>query len=80
MPLTLLNVFKGEIRRNFDNKEFLDSEMEEMQRLRYLILHSARMAFHSAIDYFVMGEFELSNDYGTFKVSKLSPFFTVVFV
>lgn len=66
----LLNIFKGELRRNFDNKEFIDSEMDEIMRLRFLVLSAARIAFHYAIDCFVMGEFDISDDFESFKVSK----------
>ena len=69
MPLKLLNIFKGELKRNYSNQEFLDSE--ETKGLRYLILQSGRLAFHWAIEAFVMGEMELS-DHKTFEVSKKS--------
>ena len=52
IPLILLNILKGDLRRNFDNKEFLDGEMEDIIRLRFLVLQSARIAFHYAFDCF----------------------------
>ena len=55
------------MRRNYGNSEFIDSE--ETQGLRYIILQSGRLAFHWAIEAFVMGDMELS-DFKTFEVSK----------
>jgi hypothetical protein len=66
MPLKLLMIFKGELKRNYGNRDFIESE--ETQGLRYLILQSGRLAFHWALEAFVMGEMELS-DHKTFEVS-----------
>lgn len=52
------------MRRNYGNSEFIDSE--ETQGLRYIILQSGRLAFHWAIEAFVMGDMELS-DFKTFE-------------
>lgn len=67
MPLKLIQIFKGDIKRNYGNSEFIDSE--ETQSLKFIMLLSARLAFHWAIEAFVMGEMELS-DHQTFEVSK----------
>ena len=68
MPLKLLMIFSGKFQRNFGNKDFLESNDREMLHLRHTVLLAGRMAFHFALENFIMGEMELS-DYNTFYVS-----------
>ena len=60
MPSTLLNLFKGNFKNTFDNREFLDSKDRRVLALKFLILQSARIAFHYALECYIMGETELS--------------------
>lgn len=66
MPLTLLSIFKGQLRRTFDNRDFLDSADPDTLHLKYIVLHSARLAFHFALESFILGEVDLP-EYGTFE-------------
>jgi hypothetical protein len=68
MPLTLLSIFRGDWKKNFNNRDFLDSGNIDALHLKYIILQSARLAFHSSLESFAMGEMDLP-DYKTFEVS-----------
>jgi len=66
MPLTLLSIFKGNLKRNFTNRDFLGSNDVDALHLKYIMLHSARLAFHYSLEAFIMGELELP-DYKAFE-------------
>jgi len=61
MPLKVLNIFKGEFKRNFDSRDFLESEKDNDLLLKHLILLSGRLAFHYTFEAFVMGEMEMTD-------------------
>lgn len=67
-PLKLISIFSGKFQSNFGNKDFLQSNDREMLHLRHTVLLAGRMAFHFALENFIMGEMELS-DFNTFFVS-----------
>ena len=71
MPIKLMNAFKGDLKRTFDTRGFVDGEDEDIQHLKYCILQSARLAFHFSFESFVMGEFDLP-DPTSFIVSNFS--------
>jgi len=54
-------IFDGEFMRNFDSREFVDSQEPNDTKLKYLILHSARLAFHYSLEAFLHGERDLSD-------------------
>jgi len=58
MPLKLMSVFKGDLKKTFDTRSFLDAEDEDIQHLKYCILQSARLAFHFSLESFIMGEMD----------------------
>ena len=61
MALKLLSIFKGDLNkmRISDNRDFLDAEDEDILHLKYIILQSARLAFHFSLESFIMGEMDL---------------------
>ena len=59
MPSIILNLFKGNFKNTFDNREFLDSKDPRVLFLKFLILQSGRLAFHYALECYIMGETEL---------------------
>jgi len=61
MPLKILSIFKGDLKRNFDSRDFIDSDREDLIFLKSLILNSARLAFHYTLESFVMGEMEMTD-------------------
>lgn len=70
MPLKLLSIFKGKLRRTFDTRSFLEAEDEDILHLKAVILQSARVAFHFALEsYFIdPGETDLP-EHKEFEVS-----------
>ena len=68
MPSTLLGIFRGDWQKNFNNRDFLESSDTDALHLKYIILQSARLAFHYALEAFIMGEMDLP-DFKTFEVS-----------
>jgi len=54
-----MSIFKGDLRRTFDTRSFLDAEDEDIQYLKYCILQSGRLAFHFSLESFIMGEMDL---------------------
>ena len=60
MPLSLMSIFKGELKRTFSSKDFLDSNNLEVLRLKHLMLKSARLAFHYSFEAYIMGDIILS--------------------
>ena len=68
MPLKLLSIFKGSLKRTSDNREFLDTEDEDVVHLKYILLQSARLAFHFSLESFIMGEMDLPEP-SSFEVS-----------
>jgi hypothetical protein len=62
MPQKLMKIFKGDFKKEFGNKEFLESKDINVVYLKHLILSSARLAFHWSFESFVMGELELSEN------------------
>ena len=61
MALKLLGIFKGDLNkmRISDNRDFLDAEDVDILHLKYIILQSARLAFHFSLESFIMGEMDL---------------------
>ena len=55
-----MSIFKGELKRTFTCKEFLESSNLEVLRLKHLMLKSARLAFHYAFEAYIMGDIILS--------------------
>ena len=68
MPLKLLSLFKGNLKRTSDNRDFLDTDDEDVLHLKYIVLQSARLAFHFSLESFIMGEMDLPEPEG-FEVS-----------
>jgi hypothetical protein len=68
MPLTLIGIFHGDWKKNFNNRDFLESSDTDALYLKHIILQSGRLAFHYALESFIMGEMDLP-DYKTFEVS-----------
>jgi hypothetical protein len=66
--LTLLSIFKGDLKRTFDSTEFIDHTHPDILKLKHLILKSGRIAFHQSLEAFIMGEVELS-EFKEFEVS-----------
>jgi len=66
MPSTLLGIFRGDWQKNFNNRDFLESSDSDALHLKYIILQSARLAFHYALEAFIMGEMDLP-DFKTFE-------------
>lgn len=54
-----MSAFKGDLKRTFDTRAFLDGQDEDIQHLKYCVLQSARLAFHFSLESFIMGEMEL---------------------
>ena len=46
MPQKLMKIFKGDLKKEFGNKDFLESKDINAIHLKHLILLSARLAFH----------------------------------
>jgi len=68
MPIKLLSIFTGTLKKSFDNKDFLYSTDREILHLKHTILQSARLAFHWAFEAFAfMGEFDVPSDYVAFE-------------
>ena len=74
LPQTLHNLFKGEIYRDLDSADFVESSDKDIAMMKYIFLHSVRMAFHYCVEAFVMGEFSLASngDFEVFSVLNLS--------
>jgi len=62
MPQKLMKIFKGDLKKEFGNKDFLESKDINAIHLKHLILLSARLAFHWSFEAFIMGELELSEN------------------
>ena len=59
----MLELFKGDFRRDLENGEFISSRDKNILYMKYIILQSVRIAFHYSVEAFVMGEFDIpSND------------------
>jgi len=54
-----MNAFKGDLKRTFDTRGFIDGEDDDVHNLKYCILQSARLAFHFSLESFIMGEMDL---------------------
>lgn len=67
MPLILMNIFKGTLKRSFETTDFIDHSHPEILQLKHLILKSGRLAFHYALECFIMGEVE-PGEYRSFEV------------
>jgi hypothetical protein len=62
MPQKLMKIFKGDLKKEFGNKDFLESTDMNVVHLKHIILQSARLAFHWSFESFVMGELELTEN------------------
>ena len=71
MPLKMQAIFRGSFKKTFDNRDFLDSQDRDALYLKHIILQSARLAFHWALESFIMGEMDVPSDFGAFE-SELS--------
>lgn len=58
-PLTILSIFQGKLKRTFDTNDFADHTHPNILSLKHMILKSGRLAFHYALEAFIMGEVEL---------------------
>lgn len=67
MPLKLQALFKGNFKKTFENRDFLDSKATDALYLKHIVLHSGRMAFHWALEAFIMGEMDLPDDFSAFE-------------
>jgi len=61
-------LFRGVFFRDLETSEFVDAQDKNVLHEKYLILQSIRMAFHYAVEMFVMGEMEIGNDKEEFLV------------
>ena len=50
MPLIIMSIFQGNLTKNFQNRDFLDSQKPEILHLKHLILKAARLAFHYTLE------------------------------
>lgn len=67
MPLKMQAIFRGSFKKTFDNRDFLDSQDRDALYLKHIILQTARLAFHWALESFIMGEMDVPNDFGEFE-------------
>lgn len=67
MPIVLFNVFNGKLKEDMDTRDFLRSKEIVDVELRYLILYSARLAFHMSMNKFFEGEVELPDSHNDLK-------------
>lgn len=67
MPLKMQAIFRGGFKKTFDNRDFLDSKERDVLHLKHIILHSARLAFHWALESFIMGEMDVPDDHDAFE-------------
>ena len=65
----MMKIFKGDFKKEFGNKDFLESTDINVIHLKHIMLQSARIAFHWSFESFVMGELELSEN-KEFQVSE----------
>ena len=67
MPLKMQAIFRGNFKKTFDNRDFLDSQAHDALHLKHIILQSARLAFHWAFESFIMGEMDVPDDNAAFE-------------
>lgn len=67
MPLKMQAMFKGNFKKTFENRDFLDSKATDALYLKHIVLHSGRMAFHWALESFIMGEMDVPDDHQAFE-------------
>lgn len=67
MPLKMQSIFKGNLKKTFDNRDFIDSKATDALHLKHITLISARLAFHWALEAFIMGEMDVPDDFGQFE-------------
>jgi hypothetical protein len=56
---TLDKLFKGEFTRDLDSADFIACSDPSVLHMKYVILHSLRMAFHYSQEALIMGEFDV---------------------
>ena len=66
-PLKIQAIFRGQLKKTFDNRDFLDSQVQDALHLKHIILRSARLAFHWALESFIMGEMDVPADHEAFE-------------
>ena len=62
LPATLHRIFKGEFFKDLDSSDFINSNDKNILVVKYILLHSMRLAFHYCVEAFVMGEMSLSSN------------------
>ena len=67
MPLALQAIFRGKFKKTSDNRDFLDSKDRDALHLHHIVLHSARLAFHWALEALAVGETEVPDDLAAFE-------------
>lgn len=56
---TLYKLFRGEFKRDLDSADFIACTDPSVLHMKYVILHSLRMAFHYSQEALIMGEFDV---------------------
>lgn len=62
MPQAILDLFKGEFKRDIESGDFVASRDTNILHMKYAILQAVRLAFHYTVEAFVMGEFSLPSN------------------
>lgn len=56
---TIYKLFKGELSRDMDSSDFVNATDLSVLHMKFIVLQSARLAFHYCVEAFIMGEFDV---------------------